>query len=128
MIYYRNLRLVEESHQRHPLLVTLMHALDLEAEKLGWKKVVVTSMWRTRAENKVAGAKTLVHCQKPIRAADIRIRDQNPEVVEMVGKALNGMFQYDPKQPRLSVALWRLHGTGPHIHLQVHANTKRRLR
>ena len=126
MIYYRDQRLLAEATERHPMLVEVMHALDLEAEKVGWKKVIVTSMWRSRAENRAAGAKTLIHCQKPIRAADIRIRDVDPALVELVGTALNLKYQYDKNQPKLNVAFWKLHGTGPHLHLQVHNNTRRR--
>lgn len=126
MIYFRTLRLAQEVPERHRLLVDLMHDFDLEAEKVGWGKIIVTSMWRTRAENKAAGATTLIHCAKPIRAADIRIRDVAPEIVEMVGNALCARWEYDRKQPRLNVAFWKLHGTGPHMHLQVHPNTRRR--
>ncbi len=125
MIFYRTQRLLEESAKREPMLVELMHAFDLEAEKVGWKKVVVTSMWRSLEENRAAKAKTRIHCQMPIRACDIRIRDVDQSLVELVGKAVNARFQYDKRQPAMRVAIWALHGTGPHVHLQVHPNTKR---
>lgn len=126
MIYYRDSRLLREATKRHPILIAVMHDLDLVAEMLGWKKVVVTSIYRTLGENRAAKAKTLIHCMTPHRAADVRIRDVDPGLVERVGRELNRRWLYDLERPTLSVAFWEPHGDGPHLHVQVHPHTGRR--
>lgn len=126
MIYYRDSRLLREATTRHPILIDVMHDLDLIAEKYGWNRVVVTSIFRTFAENRAAKAQTLIHCQTPHRAADLRIRDVNPDIVTRVGTELNRRWLYSLIRPELNVALWKLHGTGPHLHVQVHPYTRRR--
>ena len=126
MIYYATSRLLKESTKRHPKLVDLVHDLDLEAEKVGWQKVVTSSIYRTIAENRAAGAKTIVHVTVPHRAQDIDTKAVNTSLVSLVVDRLNAAWCYDHTRPSLPVAFARPHGTGPHIHLQVHPNTRRR--
>ena len=125
MIFFGTQRLLEESQRRHPRLVDLMAALDASAQAHGWDKVVVTSMLRTAAENKAAKAKTRIHCEDPIRAADSRTRDVDDEIVATVGHELNTTWLFDPFQPGKPVAYWEPHGTGPHLHLQITPRTRR---
>lgn len=126
MIYYKSFRLLSESHGLHPTLRELLDDFACKAVAAAWKKIVVTSIYRTVEENRAARATTLVHCQTPHRAIDIRIRDVPAAIVASVGQSLVDEWEYDRRQPRLNVALWKLHGSGPHLHLQVHPNTRRR--
>ncbi len=126
MIYYPTTRLLREASARARLLVEVAHDLDLIAESLGWTKLVTSSIYRTIAENRAAKAKTLVHVTKPHRGQDIDTRQVSPAIVALATERLNAKWHYDPTRPALDVAVSRPHGTGPHIHLQVHPNTRRR--
>ena len=84
----------------------------------------ITSIFRTPEENEAAEAKTTIHCAW--RAADVRTKDVPQEAVDDVGKYINKKWIYDPKRPHLPVAYWAPHGSGPHIHVQAHQNTKLR--
>lgn len=125
MIFYTNLRLVNESLNRTRRLVEVMHDLDLIAERFGWKRLVVTSIYRTLEENRAAKAKSIVHCVTPHRAADIRVWGMSAKLLQQVVTELNARWQYDPTRPRYPVAYSEPHGTGPHLHVQVHPNTRR---
>lgn len=63
-----------------------------------------------------------VHGTKPCRAIDIRsIWYSDPEDI---CKDINSHWKYDFNRPEKVCALYHDVGYGPHIHLQVHANTK----
>ena len=75
----------------------------------------------------------------PWRAIDLRIfnamgraqqnigrsLDEAQERAEEIAQRVNCNWQYDPERPGLKVAIASPHGTGPHIHLQVHPATVR---
>jgi hypothetical protein len=46
--------------------------------------------------------------------------------VAKVARKINEQWIYDPKRPKMVVCYVLPHGEGPHIHLQVHPNTRRR--
>ena len=122
-------RQFRESGEVDPML-----ALIMEYAMQVWPKDVlymeVTSIHRTKGENILAGAKTQMHViGPPYRAIDLRVWNLGTpghamgKRVMHICDMLNNKFKYDPKRPKLKVALGRPHGTGPHIHLQVHPNT-----
>ena len=65
-----------------------------------------------------------IHCEW--RAVDVRTRGRSSAAVEDVARYANEKWVYDPRRPRLRVCFAEPHGTGPHAHFQVHANTRLR--
>lgn len=86
----------------------------------GWL-FCVTSIYRTDQENRDAQAKTSIHCYW--RAVDIRTRGIDPAWVEDVTKWANERWVYDFTRLALPIAYSAAHGSGPHLHLQICANT-----
>lgn len=94
----------------------------------------LSRIWSTEDENEAAGARTLIHTVgPPYRAADVSGKnltggvDERWELCGAIAKRVNRRWAYDPNRPgRFSVAYAKPHGSGPHIHLQVHPNTRRR--
>lgn len=91
----------------------------------------ITSIFRTRrADRKLGGSG--VHATKPHRAIDVSIRVLNTdpkvaqEMAEKMCEVLNSLWIYDPTRPAKPVVYCKPHGTGPHIHLQVHPLSRRR--
>lgn len=116
-------RQAKEWGRLHPMLLEVAGELmDL------WPSadMVVTSIHRTLEENASAGAKTTVHCTSPHRAMDIRIKNSmQQDKADDIADWLNSVFSYDPDRPELKVCISKPHGTGPHIHLQVHPKSQR---
>jgi hypothetical protein len=80
--------------------------------------VFITSIYRSKEEDAAVGGQG-IHHSIPHRACDIRIHPLlNGEKVTVVTR-LNNQFAYDPKRPKLSVALIHDAGSGVHLHLQV---------
>jgi len=65
-----------------------------------------------------------VHGTDPCRAVDIR--SWCLLFPEKIVEAVNTHWEYDYKRPYMNCALLHDAGSGEHIHLQVHPNTKRR--
>ena len=63
-----------------------------------------------------------VHGTLPVRGIDLRCR--NRKIGEAIAKLINSYWEYDKKRPEKQCALY--HGKAPHLHLQVHPNTRRR--
>lgn len=67
----------------------------------------------------------------PYRALDgsgrnlARNRPAQWEVCGKIATAVNRFFVYDPRRPEKLVAVGAKHGTGPHVHFQVHPRTVR---
>lgn len=83
----------------------------------------VTSIYRTPQEDARLGGSGIHASGPPYRAADLVGLD-TPQY-EAIADALNHRWIYDPDRPGMGVALGKPHGTGPHLHLQVHPATKR---
>lgn len=47
------------------------------------------------------------------------------EACGLVAEKVNALWVYDPDRPSYVVAVGKKHGTGPHVHFQVHPNTVR---
>lgn len=106
---------------RRPLPQILAEVLDLWPAEVA----VVTSAVRTAREDRALGGSG-VHPAG--RAVDLRTRDLpgGPSAALPVADAINRRWIYDPRRPEKPVALAQKHGTGPHLHLQVHPATRRR--
>ena len=92
------------------------------------KNMVITSIYRTPEEDAALGASGIHSCD-PHRAIDIRITNLSggQEKADEVAGVINSIWQYDPNRTNLKVAVSKLHGSGPHLHVQVHPNTIRKL-
>jgi len=110
------------SGQLWPLARLLTRELCLLALHSDWTPLL-TCIYRTFEEDREIGGSAL-HCYW--RAVDVRTRDVDEATVAHCTDALNERWVYDPERPRLVVALSKPHGTGPHLHLQVHARTRLR--
>ena len=94
--------------------------------------IYTTCIFRSPAES-IPGESGVHNAGPPYRAIDVRIRNlcRDPELAQAhadcLAEILNNTWAYDPTRPQLRVAIAKLHGTGPHIHLQVHPRTARRL-
>lgn len=95
------------------------------AAKLGWT-LQITSIYRTPREDELLGG-SRVHCQAPHRAIDVRTRDIDPKFVADLDRHLDESWVYDPGRPKLTVSYGAKHGSGPHLHLQVCNETRRRV-
>ena len=104
------------------LIAVLADAAEFALGRLGWA-LKLTEVWRSPGADKKLGGSG-VH--PAWRAVDIRTRDVPGPHVESVVKWINSRWQYDPLRPWMQVAYHKPHGTGPHIHLQVHARTRAR--
>ncbi len=60
------------------------------------------------------------HGTNPGRSFDLRITPMS----ELICDTINGEWEYDKERPSMKCA--SIHGKAPHIHLKVHANTRRR--
>lgn len=78
-----------------------------------------------------------VHGTDPLRGADARTFGTRPgalaalkqlaqPLAELHADRVNRVFTYDPDRPHLLVVVAKPHGTAPHLHIQVHPNTRRR--
>ena len=87
----------------------------------------ITCIHRTPEEEAAAAGKSGIHVAgPPYRAIDVRVSNLvgNPQAsADFWGDFVNAKYVYDPGRPELSVAVTAPHGTGPHIHLQVHDHT-----
>jgi hypothetical protein len=94
--------------------------------------ITLTCIHRTREED-IAVNGNGVHNTFPHRAVDVGIRNLGANRVEFwrrarsVATAINRKWSYDFHRPNLKVAVCIPHGTGPHLHLQVHRFTRRKV-
>lgn len=82
--------------------------------------LVVTSIYRMPPQPpKKAGVHSF------FRGIDFRIFEKSGEQgTYRIAEIMNSIYQYDHERPDMQVALTKLyHGTGPHLHLQIHPNT-----
>ena len=58
------------------------------------------------------------------RGIDFRSHELTPTEIALLCEAVNTKWQYDPKRPSMECLIHHDTGLGPHLHLQVHPNTK----
>ena len=83
----------------------------------------VTSAIRTAKEDAALGGSG-IHVTG--RAVDVSARSIPSQLVKAVTDWVNERWVYDPARPRLTVCYSAPHGTGPHLHFQVHERTRLR--
>lgn len=93
----------------------------------------ITSLDRTKEEDERLNASGVHSDGPPWRAVDIRISNlatssyEDQLTATSLCDILNNKWEYDFDRPgRYNVAYCKPHGSGPHIHIQVHNNTRRR--
>jgi len=92
-------------------------------------RLYVTSIARTKEEDRSVGGSGIHATGPPHRAIDIRIvsfGDDYMEKAELIAEIVNGKWEYDPNRSNLNVCVVSVMGTGHNIHLQVHPRTRRR--
>lgn len=135
-----SLRQLHEWPDIEPRLVAIVTATVMPL----WPARVlrVTDIGRTEAERVALEARTgqrvsRVHVHRLTdaegvdrywRAIDLAWDDVPRSSWSEIGRAVNAAWEYDPRRPDKECALWADHGTGPHLHLQVHPFTRRRVR
>ena len=94
-------------------------------------ELLVGDVHRTVEENTAAEAKTDIHVVgPPYRAIDVRVSNLTGDpqaAADAIGARVNARYAYDPSRPAMVVAYTVPHGTGPHVHLQVHQKTEFRV-
>ena len=84
------------------------------------RHLIVTSIYRTPEEDEAL----LGHGIHPAwRAIDIHADSWDDPSSKAVVDFLNTRYVYDPLRPTMQVAFFEPHGSGPHIHIQVHGGT-----
>jgi hypothetical protein len=93
-------------------------------------EMIVGSIYRTADEEAAVGGVSLIHTVgPPYRAIDVHVSNlpgDHQIAADAIGALVNRRYVYDPTRLTKLVAFTQAHGTGPHIHLQVHVNTKLR--
>ena len=91
---------------------TLVEILDAVQKR--WGCAVITSAYRRGDKG--------VHGCTPCRGVDLRACDAlGPDAANWV----NEQWEYDPDRPEMVCAIYHNAGSGWHLHLQVHPNTRR---
>ena len=98
----------------------VLEAAEHALEAHGWL-FDVTSCLRTAEEDRAAGGHG-IHVTG--RAVDVGARAIPDTLVKAVTDWVNARWQYDPVRPNLTVCYSEPHGTGPHMHFQVHERTR----
>jgi len=97
----------------HPMLCRILRWICEE-----WDEVVITEGYRNKRH-----ANDL-HGSSPVRAVDLR--SWMYVKPELVADKINYEWMYDPDRPQMQVAVYHDKGEGPHFHVQVHPNTRKR--
>jgi hypothetical protein len=122
-------RLKEWAHLSNRLRAILTDIMEVWPTQ---KNVRIGNIYRSRAENKKAKAKSLIHVTFPHRAVDLKGAHMTMAQLDAVCDHVNALWMYDRKRPSKNVAFWRnpktgkAHGSGRHIHVQSHPRTARR--
>ncbi len=100
----------------HPTLVEI-----LEAVQKRWGLATITSAYRPGDPG--------VHGQMPTRGVDLRSTDVcDVDVLKRghdIAAWVNEQWEYDPDRPGMVCAIYHNAGSGWHLHIQVHENTRR---
>jgi hypothetical protein len=106
----------------HPVLIELAGDFCRYAFTAhGWIPEV-TSIVRSKEDDAALGG-TAIHTLG--RALDIRTRSIPPQIIVDCKAYIDKHWRYDKMRPKMSTCITKPHGSGPHVHLQVHANTER---
>ena len=106
-----------------PKLARIFLEAAVFARSKGYPMLRVTSIYRDANEDVRLGGSGI---HVTWRAIDIGAPGWNDNASATVAAEVNRRWVYDRKRPNLKVALYDEHGTGPHIHFQVHVQTEER--
>ena len=112
-----------------PFLRVVLGSALRAASAWSWTPLVI-SIYRTEAEEQEIERQTgkpTSRIHSAWRACDLRTIDASDEAIEAVTRGINGLYEYDSARPGKLVAFGEPHGTGPHLHLQVHPDSRVRL-
>lgn len=84
-----------------------------------------SSLNRTKEQDRALNASGIHSSGPPWRAIDIGGKDLDQTHLNAMADFVNTVWKYDRNRPQLKCAVSKLHGTGKHIHLQVHKRTER---
>lgn len=119
MIAFKQIISIDEWSHMHQMLRTILWWVEQR-----WKGTMVI----TRISQPPVDGESGIHHSRPrLRAADLRTWRMT--VAEGLAKAqeINREWQYDPRRPRMRVAMFHKTKKGAwHMHLQVHPRTRRR--
>ena len=124
-------RQLQEVGQLHPTLMEMLRELMMR-----WPEdtIELSCVGRSWEEDKELGASGIHSAGPPWRAIDVRIRTlgetdemtpQDQIAADNIADKINAGWLYDPLRPKIEEVISRQHGTGPHIHLQVHPRTRK---
>ena len=131
MIKFQTPRIANEwnSGSLNPTLRTItIEAARSAKMKYNWD-FELNSIYRTPQEDAAAGARGNIH--PAWRSVDVRTKlpdgkMQRPQSqIADVTRYINLNWMYDPSRPKMVVCYSETHGSGPHLHLQAHPNTKK---
>lgn len=126
-IHLKSVRILRELNDLQPplyeILVSLLERFWPDASK----PARIRCIFRTAAEEAIDGGKSGIHCAgPPHRAVDIGAKEFSDAEIAAAAKLINDRWIYDPLRPAMLVCFVAPHGTGPHFHVQVHRNTRKR--
>lgn len=131
MIKFKSFRLIDEFAYislKNRMIREIVEALEDEAWNISIADILITDIFRTRAEQiKIyndPNTKTSVH--EVWRGIDIIPSFVSPTEIKKVVKWINKNWSYDPKRPKLKVAIYHAVVGRRHIHVQVHPRSIRR--
>lgn len=109
------------SGELNPLLGRIiLEAAQFNASVLKRPPLVITSIWRSAAEDEALGG----HGIHPLwRAVDVSADSWSDKYMAAIATYIDSHWAYDKLRPNMHVALFEPHGTGPHCHFQVHFGT-----
>jgi hypothetical protein len=110
------------------LCAPMLQAILLHvAEQWPPADMLIGNIYRTEAEELAAGGKSGIHRgPPPYRAIDVRVTNlpgDPQQAADAIGALVNARYVYDQARPEKLVAFTQAHGSGPHVHLQVHSST-----
>jgi hypothetical protein len=106
----------------HLVRQIVLDAAEHALEEHGWL-FEITSAVRTAVEDALLGGSG-IHVTG--RAVDVGARSIPEPLISAVTEWVNTRWQYDAQRPRLVVCYSKPHGSGRHLHFQVHERTRPR--
>ena len=109
-----------QSSSLSPLLKSIVRDVATYA-RTRWKwEFTITSIYRTPQEDAALKASG-IHAEW--RAVDVRTRRRSEAQIADIAEYTNAKWIYDRRRPGLQVCFKEPHGSGPHVHFQVHPRT-----
>ena len=107
-------------HDMHPRAQELANEMDEWTVKPHGKELIITSTTSTVAEDKVLGRESDTH--RTGRAFDIRTSDLTDLIIANLCTYFRRLYNQKlgaSKNKQCSLIVYKPHGTGPHLHVQL---------